>query len=290
MKELLIGGDPEMFAVDNEGFCIPPVILEKMGMKKIGCENPDEPWRHPYYFNEGGFIVMGDGAALEVAFPPGKTEEELKKNYHYIKNIAENLVSPLGLRLCTSATVNFSLSYLAEKYGANINEKNFWTAVRFGCDPQFNIYQHRYDQVVDAKEYPWRHAGGHIHFSVPGVNLHGKIGEKVVKFCDLSLGQIAVALTENLEAERTRQVFYGKPGNCRWQTYPGGIRGIEYRTPSVTAWEKGIHLFFPIVEKILEKIQNGEIISPFELEKAKTAIISCDKTAAYSNLETFLEE
>jgi len=282
---ILIGGDPELFAVDSEGYCIPPIIFEKvLGLERVGTEDPGNPGRHPYYFNENGFIVMADGAAFELTFPPASSPQELKDNFSYAASKAQEIISAFGLTPTFSPSVKFSLDYLEKTFGVDSHSKSFWTAVHFGCDPQFNIYSGEFDQMRDVMEYPWRHAGGHIHMSCAGKNLH-KV--KFVKFCDIILGQIVPAITENLEMEKVRQFFYGKPGNCRWQNYRGGIKGVEYRTPSATLWIDGIDLIFPAVEKVLDKFFSGEEPDDTDLSTAINNILTVDKEGASQLLKKY---
>lgn len=282
-----IGGDPEMFAVDEYGMCVPPVVLEFLGLERVGTENILEPDKHPFYFDENGFRVMADGAALELTFPPATSQEELESNYYFAREKAREIVTRMGFYLAPVPSVNFSMEHLEKEYGVDINHPAFWMAVRFGCDPQFNIYAERFDQMIDAKTYPWRHAGGHVHVSVEGFNLHGKTGRDFVKLCDLSLGQVSIAETRARKLEEARQEFYGKPGNCRWQEYPGGVKGVEYRTPSITLWQEGIAHIFPLVQRVLARLENPDFAS---LGKAKRSIVSCDQELSKQLLNNFYAE
>lgn len=273
MNKILVGGDPEVFAVDKEGYCIPPYIFEKiLGLKRVGTENPTDPDKHPFYIHNGDFTVMADGAAFELTFRPAETSEILKENYLRARSAAAEIITAFGLTFAPLPSVKFSLEYLAKKYGVDPDSEEIWMATHFGCDPQWNIYSSGYDQMVDAKTYPWRHGGGHVHFSVGGKNLHHN-GKMFVQWCDTLLGTRSITSTRNLPLEKARQKFYGKPGNCRWQKYSEETFGIEYRTPSNTLWENGIDSIFPTVERILS---TGNPPEEFILEVAKMAIESCD--------------
>ena len=56
-----------------------------------------------------------------------------------------------------------------------------------------------------------------------------------VKLCDLCVG-IPLAYLFDDEANVQRRKYYGRAGECRFQTYPDGSFGIEYRTPSPQLW------------------------------------------------------
>lgn len=273
MSKILVGGDPEVFATDEKGYCIPPYIFEKiLGLRRVGTENPDDPDKHPFFIQNEDFVVMADGAAFELTFKPSPTTEILRENYLRARNAAEELISSFGLVFSPVPSVKFSLGYLAEKYGIDPDSEEIWMATHFGCDPQWNIYSTGYDQMVDAKTYPWRHGGGHVHFSAEGRNLH-EDGDKFVKWCDILLGTKSIAITRKLKLEKARQQFYGKPGNCRWQIYPGETRGIEYRTPSNTLWEHGLEYIIPTVERILSMENHPD---DFLTGMASVSITSCD--------------
>lgn len=284
-NKVLIGGDPELFAMDSEGYCIPPIIFEKIfGLERVGTEDPGNPGRHPFYFNNDGVIVMADGAAFELTFPPASSPQELKNNFSRAANTAREIISSFGLTPMFSPSIKFSLDYLEKTFSVDTHTKSFWTAVHFGCDPQFNIYSASFDQMQDVMEYPWRHAGGHVHISSQEKNLH-KV--KFVKFCDIILGQIVPAISSCWEQEKIRQFFYGKPGNCRWQNYRGGIKGVEYRTPSATLWTDGIDLIFPSVQKVLELFFSGEEPDDTDLSTAINNILAVDKEGATQLLKKY---
>jgi len=290
------GSDPELFAVNEEGMCIPPAVVEFMGLNRVGTENKKNPNRHPwYYLNDNIYpLIIADGAAFEFGrMPVGISAQKHYDTVMYGIDKLQELINPFGLKVCTKASVPFNLDYYS-KYGIDIYSDEFWMSVHFGCDPQKNIYDFgREDAMLDVKEYLWRHAGGHLHISSPDMDMH-KLDWAFIQLCDVILSQINIVNCpeEDVSMNLQRQNFYGKAGNYRYQIYPNNIHGLEYRTMSLT-WN--LHLdtvkkIFDGVEKIFDIVSDNDklhyILDVTDLVKrAKDSIKLFDKNMAQSILE-----
>jgi hypothetical protein len=94
---------------------------------------------------------------------------------------------------------------------------------KFGCIPSENIYGEQ-GAILDATEYLFRPAGGHIHLQLTPT-LKTRVG-KVVRLLDIFVGNTCVPLDQDpLQVERRKN--YGRAGEFRIKPY-----GVEYRTPS----------------------------------------------------------
>lgn len=241
---VLVGSDPEFFVTDpnNMGLCIPSPVLEKLGIRRVGTEDPLKPDRHPFFYQDDVVTVMADGAAMELTFPPSISGAVLYDAFQHGLEVTRELVKPLGFEVSAVPYVPFILGEY-QKYGIDdpLNNPEFWMAVHFGCDPQFVLYEgDTPSKMVDAKEVTHRTAGGHIHIGFDPNTVRWQISQQPVEtrafiqLCDILLGTRAIGWSPYPEEEMKRQEFYGKPGNHRVTTYKGGFLGWEYRTPSVS--------------------------------------------------------
>lgn len=102
----------------------------------------------------------------------------------------------------------------------------------FGCDPEFNAWDNKMDQVEVEEGELMRYAGGHIHIGLRPEGATGAVNPElartVVKFLDCLAGLGLVQESEtSVEEEAARRVFYGKAGAMRLKEY-----GVEWRVPS----------------------------------------------------------
>jgi hypothetical protein len=108
-----------------------------------------------------------------------------------------------------------------------------------GCRPSWNAYTEKEAGVeMDLHNYPYRHAGGHMHFSD---FVHVKSEESIKKFIkllDWKLGLPEAYLFGRDQAWMRRR-FYGRAGDFRFRkekSYCGESLIVEYRTPGPEMW------------------------------------------------------
>jgi len=102
---------------------------------------------------------------------------------------------------------------------------------RFGCSPDYNIYEDLKIDYPDGSKFMTRFSGGHIHLGLTNIS-HKKYFDdpdkmyNLVRAFDLLPGIMSVCLSKGRE-ERIRRNWYGQAGTYRIQKH-----GIEYRSLS----------------------------------------------------------
>jgi len=269
-RKSLIGSDPEVFCVNSLGECIPPVILRKLGMpfttkhlnKNLTTSSIEsDREKHPVFAETSSYKIIEDGAAFEINTKPTKDTLEY---YSMISNAIghlENLVRKFGYSITIKPAVIFNPEIL---YIDGVLDSYANYCVRFGCDPDLDIYSGLYSKEVDASNINKRFGGGHIHISNIDTDRYFEIG----RLMDIILGNAFISSLETEEEvylEKDRHEFYGLPGKLRIQTYSkkDNIKGIEYRTPS-NLWIKDlgkIGKMFTATSLLLKVIDNLEKFS-----------------------------
>jgi hypothetical protein len=100
--------------------------------------------------------------------------------------------------------------------------------LELGCKPSMNAYGTDAIKVKDPATFPWRFAGGHMHF---GFKKRPDT-VKVVHILDEILGLWSVGAATNLFTNTRRRKYYGLAGEYRTPRYGKNSWGIEYRTLS----------------------------------------------------------
>jgi hypothetical protein len=292
---IFIGSDPEFLAVNKfHDAILPPAVLEEFfGMERIGTLDEDRPHYHPIFY-ENEYMLIGDGAAFEVNMSPSRTPEEFQEKFFGIFEEVKTLIESFSddVELKATPTERFFLP-LMQNFGFPDLEKDrrLMASVMFGCDTQFNIRREgSADPKISVVTYEYRHAGGHIHMSNTEVpNLHPEI-VYLVRLCDIFLGTSGIYHSPYPDKEKLRQKFYGVPGNFRPTEYPNGLKGIEYRSPSVS-WlntEEGINSIFKGVRAVMSFIgypkKTRHFLDTYEND-AVAAINSCNRAACKEILE-----
>jgi hypothetical protein len=267
-----IGGDPESFAVDSVGNCIPPFIMEKTyGLQVIAGDADATGYiKHPEYVHGNlvefngkmipEYIVMSDGAAIEYTLKPSTSSHEFYDRYMFTKQAAQKMLEPLGLSVYAKPAIRFDSSIFAEVAMSPTFEAAFNFACRMGCDQDFDIYNGQWSVDVDATKVMRRFAGGHIHIACPKFDMH-KLYLAFTKLMDIFVGNIHIFNTPFPALEAERQQFYGRPGKIRFQSYKDGTQGIEYRTPSVSLYESfyTVDLVFNAINRVIDLMQKPPV-------------------------------
>ena len=224
MFDTVFGCDPELFLIDSSVGCIPPAALRAdFGLKFKGKTIlGGADWR-----------LIEDGAATEINIAPSADINEFYDRIEKAKNAAIKLGKDLGLAAVIYPCVAFSVKKFWEG-----RDDTFKDCVRFGCDPDLDIYSGKYATEISASDIPERYGGGHIHMQAPEDNpsMYEENYYHITRLMDVLVGNTAVAIRRPdsnwVMAEKSRLKYYGRPGKIRLQEYPDGHKGIEYRTPS----------------------------------------------------------
>lgn len=264
---MFIGTDPEFFILDKEGN---PVPAHRFFPGKDAKKETEKDYMNPKRFNGTSFPVkyFRDGYALELN-PPGTHCRQLM-----FSDVANGLLAalealPPGYTLSSVPAVKVNLDELMDAPP---------DVLQFGCDPSWDAYTGKQKFVeLDARTFPLRVAGGHMHFSTFPVFEHpdyGKVTPYAEDFPLLNEANyalltkmfdkwIGVPLTYILEREETfvRRRYYGQAGEYRIQKYPPPPQyrnypnwvGIEYRTPGSDLYNHKVlaSLFFHVGREII---------------------------------------
>jgi hypothetical protein len=191
----LIGSDPEIFAEDAQGACIP-------AFKFL----PDKNNRRQYAFWDGyqGEFITEPNSCLAYFV------DSIRSG---LKEIHEAL--PKGGKL--SLTSVFPIETLYEDAPEH---------VALGCAPSQNIYGDRGRLATDSREIPFRFAGCHLHFSFYNYISDAELRQMLIHLD----GIYSVCMTSFAAGydNPIRRMYYGLAGEYR---RPSPKR-FEYRTPS----------------------------------------------------------
>lgn len=248
----LVGGDPEVFAEDVSGLCIPPVLLRDNGLQTFGFADKDaKNPRHPMFYKDELVTIHEDGAAFEFTLKPSTNPLDYYNIYEHGLDVLGNLLKPYNLSVFTKPAIKFDSQILAVNGVIDVYRL---FCVRFGCDKDINVYTGDESKDFDATQVNYRFGGGHIHIS-PIEHKHSGV---FTRLADILMGNTFIFNTPFPEEEKMRQNYYGVPGKIREQFYPGGITGIEYRVPS-NSWLKDldtVKMMFKAIDLTLDIFAN----------------------------------
>lgn len=287
-SKILKGTDPEIFCVyerDGTKYALPPVFFRQYrGVEFI------ENGNHPIFIKRNGWKLHEDGAAFEMAIPPSFNARDLFDSIQESveagnKEILANFPDDCEPNLQFLPTIGWDI----ERWKAE--GKAFYYATRFGCDPDNNAFDfNRLSPEIDAKNWPFRYSGGHIHLSgSPWIREEPILA---VKCQAITSGCAAIAHSDRPDLDQRRTETYGKPGKYRVQNYgketPFGQDyqiGIEYRTPS-SRWASSWEIAEPVlwwaeigITHLLET-DLGAILVEKYAHDACTAILEADQKLA----------
>ena len=155
--------------------------------------------------------LQEDNVLAEINIYPAKTAKEWEKNNTtVIKELIKQL--PADITLSTSASAF---------YGPE--ELNNPKAQEFGCDPDMNAWQEKFNkfQALKGKFKFLRSAGGHVHVGIPDMPVEDKF--ELIRCMDAFIGLQALLV----DKDTRRKMLYGKAGAMRIKPY-----GVEWRVPS----------------------------------------------------------
>lgn len=254
----MIGADPELFLHDGKKFIS---AIDKIGGTKY------EPLRLL-----GGFALQEDNVAVEYNIPPVDTAEKFVWANELMLNEINERADKLNLKSVIQSSAEFDNVELSDA-----------RAQVFGCDPDYDAWELEPNPKPEAANKNLRSAGGHIHFSMNGLNNKEKVG--LVRVADWLIG-VPLAF---LDKESERRVLYGRAGACRFKPY-----GVEYRTPS-NVWLSSNDLMYTVAnicinitsdkKRLIELIKAANIRE----EQIKKAINNLDEDA-YLKIKDILRE
>lgn len=287
-SKLLFGTDPEVFAganIDGNLEVVPPALFRVMGLP---IAKPDD--RHPVFVKEKNVAIIEDGAAFEFTVTPATDWKTLFDRVQEAKNLLAKSILGNFTNICDGQVHSIpAIAYNTNRWKDYGEE--FEMALIFGCDADYDVWEGMKKSVeIDAREHPYRYAGGHIHVS----------GSKAIKESPLvaieclaaTVGLACVANTPVPDLERLRTGLYGRPTKFRPQEYGKLFRGIpdtdfgvEYRTPSVswTNSQEAAENVFSWLEIGIRNLLEGGLhknLLPKIRKEVTNAIVNCDKALA----------
>lgn len=308
---LYFGGDPEFFITEREGGKVIPAHL-------LGVPQQKEGWELWYG------KAFRDGFAVEFTIAPetcramftnslgSMIQEALARINNTTLDVVQDIPEKLKYHLTTKPLAEWS-----RKEFASIMMEAPKDLKEFGCSASYNAYLGGRTSPIPVKpeEWPFRTTGGHIHIQMLGWNwgnervsapaftrevekewLGGKKSKArrllspFVKALDVLLGLPSVFLfPHEAEGQRMRRQVYGRAGEFRMQTYPGGTEaqpklGVEYRTLGPSAYSNQLTMgFFMGLVKAVQgnQLQTWMESLPSDLSAVEDAINTFNVEAAW---------
>lgn len=229
---LTIGADPEFFVVTPKGNPYPIVGL--LGGDKV---NPVEV--------PGLGAYLEDNVMAEFNIEPCTTPEQfVERNTNMIEYIMSQLPDSLS--------PNFFPAHRFRKKHLSTMQ-----AQTFGCEPDFNAYTGKANQISAADAGTLRTAGGHIHIGTGTAVLSKDQKMAVARAFDL---MVTIPFITEHEPENERRTLYGKAGSMRFKDY-----GLECRQLSCY-WLSSVDLMKYVFNKTIEAYEfslvNDDIKDP----------------------------
>lgn len=251
--QLMIGADPEKFAVDKSGKFIS--VHDRLPGTKI----------NPHKVNKGAIQV--DGTAAEFNIDPASSEEEFITN---IDAVMAQLQAMLGDDLTLS-------SCPVAEYGREYMNTLPASSLELGCEPDFDAYTVRENPRPNA-DVDFRTGAGHIHFGwgegfETTSEEHMEACSMLTKQLDMMLGLPSLMFDRNDK----RRELYGKAGAFRPKSY-----GMEYRVLS-NAWVGNRDLtgwIYRQATKAFNDLMNGYARYPGGEYAVQSAINTSDRDFA----------
>lgn len=210
-REILIGADPELFALDQAG--------NPVSVHNILPGTKTSPLHVPFG------AVQVDGIAGEFNIQPAKKRSEFLRNIQHVRKLLEFFLKEQrpDLTLHAVPTVYLSQDYMNTLPG---------DVKKLGCEPDYNAYTGKMNPKPSQANL-FRTGAGHIHIGW-GKDYEPFGKEHFAMCCDLvkELDFVLYRASHKWDTDTTRMKLYGKPGAFRPKSY-----GVEYRVLS-NAWLK----------------------------------------------------
>jgi Phage phiEco32-like COOH.NH2 ligase-type 2 len=204
------GSDPELMVVKDDGT---PVSAIKV-LKGFGKSN-----KMPLPYNQ---FMFYDNVLLEFNIAPSPTFRDFEEHFTAALRGASEILGREGLSLKQQSSATYPLSECEDE-----------EACRFGCDPEYSIYETDKNGIIRQLQPPtlpkgntFRSAGGHIHIGHPVATFDAGNPPMVIKMMDLFVGNTALIIDPDPTSHARRKI-YGGAGTHRLADY-----GVEYRTLS----------------------------------------------------------
>ena len=201
-----MGGDPEFF------------IAKKRG-RSWTIFSADKFFKGKHDKNTAGASgeFFFDGVQAEVNINPNLCRE------CFIGNIESVIANMTKVILDSDYGFNKRNLLLLPKPTVKINKNTIKDAddecKRFGCEPDYCIYNDKPIDYPDGNEYFYRFSGGHIHLGFEGLNLKEEFKEpervkELIEILDIFLGTLSAGIAHG-EMEEIRRTKYGRAGTYR---------------------------------------------------------------------------
>lgn len=204
MFKVTIGSDPELFIYDSKK----KKVISAVGLLPGTKENPyvDEE------FPRSGFGLQTDNILGEFNIPPAMNMDDFVSSIEYMKGYIRKKVKEINpdydIKCCGSQKVCKDQLQTDQ-------------AKLFGCDPDYNVYTEKQNEVGSAKDTNLRSAGCHFHIGYEKPNIETSL--QMLKYIDAYVGVPSVLKDPDVE----RRQLYGRAGCFRLQPW-----GFEYRVLS----------------------------------------------------------
>lgn len=273
-RSVIFGCDPEFFFTKNGQVIGAEKVLPEDGIKReVGS-----------FANENGSIQKGeskiiiDGVQAELNPVPDTCRARLGNEISYcFRTLYKEMEKNEALKLEFSPLVKVS-----DEEMQSLSEKS----KQFGCAPSKNIGGLSKMSIKDASKYPYRSAGGHLHFGVdsyfPEVKDVLSDPKTLIPILDIIVGNTCVLLDRD-EGNIERRKVYGKAGEYRTPKH-----GIEYRTLS-NFWLRSYPLMsmvFGLSRQAISIVADGhakEILKAVNIKDVVKAINENDFDLAHKN-------
>lgn len=263
MPRAYIGSDPEFFFMEKGKVLASELVLPKESI------------------STGSGKLTIDGVQAEINPSPDTCRESHAMNISRMIRYAKTLLKD-GQSISFDPLVPIKLTVLNK-----LSDK----AKFFGCTPSYNAYDNDNKMSIDdSSMYPFRPAGGHLHFGHSGREDYIKIFNDIktlIPMLDIIVGNTCV-LIDRHEGNKERRKCYGRAGEFRTPKH-----GIEYRTLS-NFWLKAYPLMsfvFALSRMAMDIINSStkkdnfvkEIMDSVDINDIRNAINNNDFDLALNN-------
>jgi hypothetical protein len=248
ITNVLLGSDPEFFALDKDGN--PKSLVGLVGGTK----------KKPIWL-EDMLGYQEDNVAAEFNIIPSNNSEDFYSSFLRVFNyIQKEKLDKHNLKFCFESALYFDELELQTEQAAE-----------FGCSPDFNCWSLKVNEMVNSSTN-LRSAGGHLTVGYSNPNEITNIA--ILRGLELHIGIPSIFLDEG----HLRKQLYGKSGAFRHTKF-----GVECRTFS-NFWYKDFSIcnyIFQQAFKVIDDINNGVVFDDeSDMEACITAINNNDKDIA----------